>query len=334
MKIITLFNNKGGVGKTTLAYHLANMLAGVGYSTLAVDLDPQANLTTSFFEEEFLEEIWDGSSGDKTVYDAVLPIQEGTGDIALSYPLEVNENLHVVCGDLRLSLFEDKLSSVWPYCYQGSDIGALRATTAFYRIIRESGQKVDAEIAIVDVGPNLGAINRATLLASEYLVVPLTADIFSLQGLRNLGSTLVMWRKNWQTICENNPGVDFQIPSGTMEPLGYVIHQQAVRLDRPVKAYERWLEKIPLEYDRSVLKNNKLFGSAPQSDPNCLATLRHYRSLIPLAQEAHKPVFDLKPADGVFGGHVNLVNQSKREFEDLVRAIVERIGIEIVSPLL
>ena len=52
MKIIAFFNNKGGVGKTTLVYHLAYMLAEQGYKVLAADLDPQSNLTAMFLEEK------------------------------------------------------------------------------------------------------------------------------------------------------------------------------------------------------------------------------------------------------------------------------------------
>ena len=54
MKTILFFNNKGGVGKTTLVYHFAYMLAELGYKTLAVDLDPQANLTSMFLTDDKL----------------------------------------------------------------------------------------------------------------------------------------------------------------------------------------------------------------------------------------------------------------------------------------
>jgi cellulose biosynthesis protein BcsQ len=56
--VLTFFNNKGGVGKTSLAYHLAWMLSDVGYRVLACDLDPQANLTAAFLDEERLETLW------------------------------------------------------------------------------------------------------------------------------------------------------------------------------------------------------------------------------------------------------------------------------------
>ena len=57
MKTIAFFNNKGGVGKTTLVYHIAWMLAELGQRVLAADLDPQANLSSMFLEEERLEEL-------------------------------------------------------------------------------------------------------------------------------------------------------------------------------------------------------------------------------------------------------------------------------------
>lgn len=58
MEVIAFFNNKGGVGKTTLAYHLAWMFAEMGVSVVAADLDPQSNLTSMFLDEERLEQLW------------------------------------------------------------------------------------------------------------------------------------------------------------------------------------------------------------------------------------------------------------------------------------
>ena len=56
--VLTFFNNKAGVGKTSLVYHLARMLARIGHRVLACDLDPQANLTAAFLSESRLENIW------------------------------------------------------------------------------------------------------------------------------------------------------------------------------------------------------------------------------------------------------------------------------------
>ena len=330
MKIVALFNNKGGVGKTTLAYHLAHMMPRVGSPTLAVDLDPQANLTAFFLNEETLESVWDEEGPARTVFRCIEPIQKGIGDIEHPAPVPISDGLHLICGDLRLSLFENRLSDAWPHCYE-SDESALRATSAFYRIMTLGAEAVGASLVIVDVGPNLGAINRAALLAADFLVFPLAADMFSIQGLRNLGPTVNDWRSNWQKILGNWQPPPIPVPTGALRPLGYVVLQHAVRLDRPVRAYEKWLRRIPGEYRQSILGDAGAAVSteSPEPDPNCLATLRHYRSLVPMAHDARKPVFDLTPADGALGGHAKLVETARQEFESLARSIVQRIGPDL-----
>jgi cellulose biosynthesis protein BcsQ len=81
MKTIAFFNNKGGVGKTSLAYHLAWMYADLGLRVIAADLDPQANLTSMFLDEDHLEELWEEQENSETVYGALQPLFEGTGDV-------------------------------------------------------------------------------------------------------------------------------------------------------------------------------------------------------------------------------------------------------------
>src|SRR5258708_30668228 len=105
----------------------------------------------------------------------------------------------------------------------------------------------------MSLGPNLGAINRAALLAADNVLMSLAADLFSLRGLRNLGPTLRTWRSIWQgTVLPKVPPM-IAAPRGTMRPLGYVIMQPTMRLDRPVKAYQRWLDRIPFVFADSVL---------------------------------------------------------------------------------
>ena len=56
--VVAFFNNKGGVGKTSLVYHLAWMYADLGVRVVAVDLDPQANLSAAFLDEDRLAILW------------------------------------------------------------------------------------------------------------------------------------------------------------------------------------------------------------------------------------------------------------------------------------
>jgi len=228
--IIAFFNNKGGVGKTSLVYHLSWMYADMGLKVLAADLDPQSNLTAAFLEEERLEEFWPDGEHNKTVYGSIEPLLRGVGDILESpHAEEIDERIHLLVGDLALSRFEDELSSQWPLCLDRKE-RAFRVISAFWRIINRIVSEHDIKMVLVDLGPNLGAINRSILVASDYFAVPLIPDLFSLQGLRNLGPSIRAWREEWKDRRERNPVTNLELPEGQMEPLGYVIMQHAEKI--------------------------------------------------------------------------------------------------------
>ena len=334
--VLTFFNNKGGVGKTSLVYHLAWMLHDLDYQVLACDLDPQANLTSMFIDEERLEVLWPDSGVRKTIYNSLQPLLDGTGDIKQPHLETITQTLlmkelSLIVGDLMLSSAEDELSSQWPECLDRRP-RAFRVISALWRILQMAADKQRSEIILVDVGPNLGALNRAALVATDYVVVPLGADLFSLQGLRNLGPTLQNWRGEWKDRHDRNPIAELPIPDGLIQPIGYVVQQHSVRLERPVKAYDKWVNRMPVEYARNLLCDNKgPYARTPTEDEeNALATVKHYRSLVPMAQEARKPIFHLTPADGAIGAHAAAARDAHNDFKILAEKIVKRIGIKKV----
>ncbi|MFC7550242.1 ParA family protein [Plantactinospora sp. GCM10030261] len=253
---------------------------------------------------------------------AVRPIMDGVGDIEEVEPVTVTQDLWLLPGDLELSRFEDRLSDAWPRGFTGNDQAALRVTTAFHRIIQRAAERVDAEIVLIDVGPNLGAINRAALLAADAVLMPLAADLFSLRGLRNLGPTLREWRSTWRgTVLPKVPPT-ISAPQGTMSPLGYVIMQPTMRLDRPVRAYQRWLDRIPIVFATAVLDQED-FTIGQRYE---IATLRNYQSLMPLAHDARKPMFDLRSADGALGSTQMLVQRCYQDFKALSEELLRRLS--------
>ena len=329
MKTVAFFNNKGGVGKTSLVFHLAWILRDFGCQVIAADFDPQANLTSAFLDEERLEAIWPDEAHDRTVFGCLQPLIRGTGDIEEPHIEEIDNCLGLLVGDLALSRFEDELSNVWPSCLEGKE-RAFRVTSAFWRIMDRAARATAADVILIDVGPNLGAINRSALIAADFVVVPLAPDLFSLQGLRNLGPTLKEWRDGWKMRRDKNPDPEgLQLPSGEMRPIGYIVLQHAVRLDRPVKAYEKWISRIPLEYRNSVLGEQTNCAPSVNQDPHCLSLLKHYRSLMPLAQEALKPVFHLTPADGAIGAHQQAAQDAYDHFKTLARRIAEDTPVSL-----
>jgi hypothetical protein len=86
------------------------------------------------------------------------------------------------------------------------------------------------------------------------------------------------------------------------------------------------MDRIPAEYSESVLGESHLNKLRVEDDPHCLARLKHYRSLMPLAMEARKPIFLLKPADGAIGAHGEAVRDCYRDFKALAGSILEKVG--------
>ena len=110
-----------------------------------------------------------------------------------------------------------------------------------------------------------------------------------------------------------------------MTPLGYVVLQFGVRDSRPVKAYDKWSQRIPETFNTSVLGGTNQLLIEYDKDGHCLGLLKHYRSLMPMAMEARKPVFHLKAADGAIGAHNTSVRDCERDFHDLAEAILEKL---------
>ena len=107
--------------------------------------------------------------------------------------------------------------------------------------------------------------------------------------------------------------------------------QHAVRAGRPVQASQKWMRRIPGVYHDVVLGDTGANASSTEDDTECLSTLKHYRSLMPMAQEARKPMFHLKAADGALGGHIYAVQDCYENFKALATSIAARCEISVDS---
>lgn len=334
--VLTFFNNKGGVGKTSLIYHLAWMFASLRKRVVIIDLDPQANLTAAFLDEDQIESIWNQQVTGSTIYQCVKPLAN-VGDIIEPVLQNIATDLYLLPGDVNLSQYEETLSNEWPNSMSDNNLyRPMRILSSFWQVMQMAAQKVQADLILVDIGPNLGAINRSVLISTDYVTIPLGADLFSLQGLKNLGPTLKSWKtlwkkrlENWRDNSEFGTFPDFRLPQGKMQPIGYLCQQHSLRLDRPVRAYDKWVQRIPEVYRESVLNESTDTNIRQEDDPYCLATIKHYRSLIPMAQEHRKPIFNLTSADGAIGSHANAVQDAKKDFKLLSEKIAEKIGLQL-----
>ncbi len=330
--IIAFFNNKAGVGKTSLVYHLAWMYSELGYRVVVADLDPQANLSMLFLGEDRLEELWLEGKQRNTIYGSVLPLLQGLGDISDPHLELVTDQLALLVGDIELFQMESHLAESWSTCLYTQDNHRQETQklmiSAFWNLVQNAAVAHQANIILMDLAPSLGAINRAAIIAADYIVVPLSLDFFALKALTSLGITLQDWRKQWQERLENkNLITDIKLPLGKMEHIGYVVLQHSVRFDRPAKTYQNLLTRIPKVYREAVLNKPGDGNISLADDPNCLALLKNYQSLMFMALEANKPIFQLKPADGIIGTHFAVVKSAYHDFEVLARKIAERTQV-------
>ncbi len=315
-------NNKGGVGKTTLSYHVAAYFANEGYKTLLVDLDPQCNLTLhtlgiDFFAENLF------SHERKTIFDVIKGFVEGETGLDFSVnPMAVQgkENLFIVPGDMNLVLFEELIPNALGDAARGMARGFLQ-TSAIDRYLNKKAVEGSFDIVIIDTSPNLGALNQVTFLGSDFFVVPATPDVFSVQGIENLGKVFERWKRNWQiSAVALSKQEDKNIPSANVlsgEGLfaGYIVNSYHLYV-QPIKTHRNWMEEINKKVKEYLSHRHTRNGLGEKSSVQ-LGEIKDYGKIASLAQEKLCPMFDLRVEDLGKEGTVENWERSKKEFKVL-----------------
>ncbi|MCV7198133.1 ParA family protein [Mycobacterium angelicum] len=336
MQTISFFNHKGGVGKTTMLFNTAIEMYRLGMRVLMVDLDAQANLTAISLPDEILADLYNRSAAMQTVADAFQPLVGGSGDVETPIAHVVrDEGVWLAAGDLRLSDFEGIMPGAWPEALAGFERG-FRVTSAPYRLIQELGQEVQADYAFVDLGPNVGALNRAVLLGSDYLVVPLAADLFSLRALPSVGGSLERWVREWDTATKvtDPASLPFAIPTGLPKVLGYVSQQFNIYRGEATMAFSNWIDQMPEAIEQGLLQPLAQFpdgtgatlADPAESDGPDLGELKNYHSLVPHAQTMRRAIFELEADEVIRGNQFTRARESENHFRALCENILDRTG--------
>lgn len=318
-KRLSIFNHKGGVGKTTITMNLGAALARRGRTVLLVDTDPQCNLTSYLVDAEVVDDLLDSSDGPdgRTIWSAVKPISDAMGDIRRIAPIELPINgLHLLPGDIRLSEFETDLNDFWNQCLQRRPRG-YRGTTALSDMVSSAAASVGADYVLYDSGPNIGPLNRVILLDCDHFIVPVAADLFSLRALKTLGRSLVDWINQWETISDLAPK-DLQLLPGRPEFLGYVPEGFKTYGGSPISQQASYLNQI----DRDV--HSQIVVLLRDLDPSLVNTrrrshrlgaIKHFGTLIPASQREGLPL------DAVDAGSAHQRAEALRAFDALARSV-------------
>jgi cellulose biosynthesis protein BcsQ len=248
MKSISVFNNKGGVGKTTLTFHLAHALALKGKRTLILDLDPQCNISILSLSQDELHDIWvaeDEFIDDyqaardrcsekqfkklyetpRSVHFILKPTEDGAAEPPQAPPpIELASNLHLIPGRLSMHMYEDKIASRWSDVYLGQPL-ALRTINRFHELARSYSAAYGYDFVILDTSPNLGAMNKVVISTTDGFLIPCMPDMFSLYGIRNIGSALGRWKQEFDTLRRLlSEEKKKQLPDEFVRLLGYTIY--------------------------------------------------------------------------------------------------------------
>jgi cellulose biosynthesis protein BcsQ len=253
-KRLAIFNHKGGVGKTTLAVNIAYALARLEKRVLLVDSDPQCNLTAHFIEEGVVNKLLDSSdsSSGRTLWSALKPIAEATGDVKSIPPYELRQNLWLLPGDIRLAEFEQELNDLWSDSLQRK-LKGFRGTTSLSALVNETCRAYKIDYVFYDCGPNIGPLNRIVLLDCDYFIVPSACDLFSLRAIKAVGHTLGNWIQTWSTISNLAP-TDFDLFLGRPKFIGYIPQRFRVYAGGPAGQYLRFFAKIEKTVSADVIE--------------------------------------------------------------------------------
>ncbi|WP_208026350.1 ParA family protein [Rhizobium leguminosarum] len=323
-KIITVFNNKGGVGKTTLTFHLAHALGEMGKRVLLIDMDPQCNLTIYAMEMEDIHEIWAAedefiedyaaaasSIGDEAFDELLLeprsihfllkPSEDGTREIEnLPPPIEMAENVHLLPGRLTLHVFEAKLAERWAGIYQGDPL-SIRTATRVRALAYQYAHDYHYDIVIFDTSPSLGALNRDLLSLADGFLIPCAPDLFSVYGIRNIGAALTAWRKQFQSIFHFLSGPKrAAFPEKFVRFLGYTVYNARPRSDsksllKIARAHSNYAEQIPEVIREFIDPENRISfpGGVIDRSIGGNALVHSHNTFPSLAQKYHLPMWSL-----------------------------------------
>jgi chromosome partitioning protein len=326
-KQLVFTNNKGGVGKTTLAFNTAVKIAEKGYRVVLVDLDPQCNLTRLSLGESWFETNL-FSDQNKDISDILRGVIRGGADVdtsILPVPLNRYPAIGIVPGSPDIVQYENMLTAAIGQAASGQQIGYF-TTSAIDRYLRQIGMSEEIDIFIIDTSPTFGLLNRVVLLGADYFVVPLMPDAFSVQGIGNLGTIFADWKDQWKVTARalaGNVETKFVL-NGDGLFIGYTVNSYNTYAKRPVKKQAQFMDMIPGHVKEFLSEKHSRNGLVAKSCAQPLQNIQDYGQLPELSQECLMAIFDLPPEEiaKLPPGSSENYEKSKEEFGGLADSIL------------
>ncbi len=303
-KIISLFNHKGGVSKTTTTFNLGWALAELGKRVLIVDGDPQCNLTGTVlgFEgnDEFEEFYTRVPMANLCV--ALRPAFTGRPEqLQPAIPQRTAQsNLSILAGHIDLAEYEAQLAVAFS---TAAALPALRNLPgAVGHLLRATADRNGVDVILVDMSPSIGALNQSLFLSSDFFIVPTSPDYFCFLALNSLATVLPRWDQA-AAVHRDGPGLVYPLPPRGPKFLGIISQRYRPRSGAPAAAFQGWINRIksaandqlvPALAARGMAVTRAEFEAASSEDtPFNLANIADFNSLIAQSHTHNTPVFAL-----------------------------------------
>ena len=344
MKSVAMFNNKGGVGKTTLTCNLASFIAmNFNKRVLVVDCDPQCNSTQLIMGVEQSAELYISPNNKiSTIKDVLQPIEDGDSTINTQLTfLKSNENrfgVDLLPGHPYFAIIEDRLGAAWGQL-RARDRQGFRQTNWNTLLCNYLEGKYD--LVMFDLGPSLGSINRSVLMGCQHFLTPLGSDVFSIIGVKNISSWLNNWiddyNHSWSALSpEEKEDLKhrFNVLDAPRIKKGFVgytvqlyITKSYGKERRATKAYEAIIGDVDNEIRKSLID---FYCDSLLNNPNNskLGDIQHLYSLVPLAQKQSVPIHALTSTDGLVGSQFSAVRDFSKKIRPIAENLLRNLGIQ------
>lgn len=305
-KIVSLYNNKGGVAKTTTIFNLAVYLAKIqSKKVLLVDCDPQCNCTELFFCSSESYDDPDTQLPGTTIYEALKPRFDGDAARIDARKVELSvspvyANLYLMRGDINFSRAEQNFSVAIAQAITEA-VHEKNTYAVLTRLFRDLSKLHGFDYVLCDVGPSAGSITRMAILACDGVFIPTTPDRFSFQAVQGMGAIMSDWLTRHEAVTTSfEPfGLDAYFP--TTKFYGAVLNNYKIhRAGQKKASYLKWEHRVKDAITAMLQSSSPRRLEA--ATPNLLyepfvASIRDVGPMAPVAQLVGKAIFDLDQKD-------------------------------------
>lgn len=327
MKIISFFNHKGGVAKTTTVFHLGWKLAQMGKKVLLVDTDSQCNLSMiSLGSQGFLSLMQnDPSNNIKSGLDGLFSGNSTAINVPNCVQIQGNANLFLLPGNFELSSLDVSLSVAMQMVPLFASMNNLPG--ALYALIEQCSQQLNIDYVLIDLNPSLSTLNQIIISSSDYFVIPTSPDNFSRMAISSIARILPKWETTARSARTYFAHATYPLPLKSPKLLGYTVNDYNIRNGNPTEAFNNIIDDISQDINGPLKSALASMTMLPITQYDlCLAKVSNFQHLQPKYQEYSTPVFALTDDQIGTQGIILTNHQQKRTlFDDIYNDFADKV---------